>query len=178
MTTDHVHPNFCRVAMLFNAMLSSTDKNIAQYCQAVSALAAGDLIIVIRGEHRGAFKRLQKNFNLAMATMRAVLGRQGIYLFAETAGKFSGAIARFRARRVLYRTSGVEEFKPVISPARVLRLRLARALGIEIPTSQIDTNPTAPNSLLTPLPCRVPGSSAGCPIGLNDIGANLRDAVV
>ncbi|WP_246762830.1 MULTISPECIES: hypothetical protein [unclassified Rhizobium] len=83
----------------------------------------------MRDKHRGAFGQLQKNFNLALATVRTVLGEQGSGPFTEKATKFRRMLAGFRSNGVAFEIRiSDEDSRPIPSPPHDLWLKLADAL--------------------------------------------------
>ncbi|ULJ82031.1 hypothetical protein MF410_28225 (plasmid) [Rhizobium sp. C104] len=72
---------------------------------------------------------MQKNFNLALVTIRTVLGERGSDLFADKAAKFRRMLASFRSNGTAF---GIpvsdEESRPIPSPPHDLWLKLADAL--------------------------------------------------
>jgi hypothetical protein len=130
MSADYIDLDLSFAAANVNDMLSSTDKSIAEFNRAMMTLAAGDTSAEIRGEHRGAFGQLQRNLNLATATLRTVLGNGGANMFRENAANFTRMLGHFRSRwrRTLISVPD-KDSRPVASPARALRQKLARAFG-------------------------------------------------
>jgi len=96
---------------------------------ATAALAQGDLHGSMREKHRGAFGQLQRNFNLAVATFRAVLGEQGADQFADKAAKFRQMLTTFKSNEVSFGLRMSDEgSRPIPSPAHDLWVKLADAL--------------------------------------------------
>lgn len=130
MTANFLNPRLCSAAADINNMLSATEQSLAEFNRAMKSLADGDTTAEIRGDHHGAFDQLQKNINLAAATMRTVLGSEGVNLFSKKAGNFAKMLARFRPRNPPSRLRISDEASlPVASPARALRQKIARAFG-------------------------------------------------
>lgn len=129
MNADYTDPNFRRSAMMLNELMSSIGNNLADFNDAMAALAQGDLHRGMRDKHRGAFGQLQKNFNLALATVRTVLGEQGLDQFSEKATKFRRMLAGVKSKGAAFeiRVSD-EESRPIPSPPHDLWLKLADAL--------------------------------------------------
>ena len=129
MAADYVNPDLNGVAASVNEMLLSADKSIGEFCRAMIALAEGDLAVDIRGDHHGVFEQLQKNVNLAMATLQATLGRQDAELFTDNAVRFSRLLSRFQPDSPPPVRISDQSSRPVASPARALRKKLSRAFG-------------------------------------------------
>ncbi|MFS2178629.1 chemotaxis protein [Rhizobium pisi] len=129
MNTDYADPDLRRSAAILNELIVSIDDNLADFNQATAALAQGDLHGSMREKHRGAFGQLQRNFNLAVATFRAVLGEQGADQFADKAAKFRQMLTTFKSNEVSFglRISD-EDSRPIPSPAHDLWVKLADAL--------------------------------------------------
>ncbi|WP_245449762.1 chemotaxis protein [Rhizobium leguminosarum] len=129
MNADYADPDLRRSAALLNELISSIDDNLCDLNDAMAALAHGDLHGGMRDKHRGAFGQLQKNFNLALATVRTVLGEQGSGRFTEKATKFRRMLAGVRSKDVAFeiRVSD-EDSRPIPSPPHDLWLKLADAL--------------------------------------------------
>ncbi|RUM22143.1 methyl-accepting chemotaxis protein [Rhizobium vallis] len=138
MDADYADPDFCRSAAMLNELIVSIDDNLSDFNRAVAALALGDLQGSMREKHRGAFGQLQRNFNLAVATFRTVLGEQGSDQFTDKATKFRRMLTTFRATEVDFppRISD-EDSRPIPSPAHDLWLKLADALdGLQSDSSK------------------------------------------
>ncbi|WP_246827696.1 chemotaxis protein [Rhizobium croatiense] len=128
MNADYTDPDFGRSATMLNELMSLIDNNLADFNDAMAALAQGDLHRGMRDKHRGAFGPLQKNFNLAMATLRTVLGEQGAERFTNKASKFRRMLTAVGPDETELRPSG-DDSRPVQSPPHDLWLRLAEALN-------------------------------------------------
>jgi len=74
MKADYADPDLSRSATSLNELIVSIGDNFSDFNDAMAALAHGDLHGGMRDKHRGAFGQLQKNFNLALVTIRTVLG--------------------------------------------------------------------------------------------------------
>ncbi len=129
MKADYADPDLSRSAAILNELITSIGDNLADFNDAMAALAHGDLHRGMRDKHRGAFGQLQKNFNLALATVRTVLGEQGSGRFTEKATKFRRMLAGVRSKGAAFeiRVSD-EESRPIPSPPHDLWLKLADAL--------------------------------------------------
>ncbi|MBB2753979.1 UNVERIFIED_ORG: putative secreted acid phosphatase [Rhizobium aethiopicum] len=129
MKADYADPDLSRSAAILNELIVSIGDNLSDFNDAMAALAHGDLHRGMRDKHRGAFGQLQKNFNLALATVRTVLGEQGSGRFTEKATKFRRMLAGVRSKSVAFeiRVSD-EESRPIPSPPHDLWLKLADAL--------------------------------------------------
>ncbi|SCB58938.1 hypothetical protein GA0061105_105410 [Rhizobium aethiopicum] len=77
MSDDYADSDFRRSATILNELVAVIHDNLSDFNAAMAALSQGDLQAGMRDKHRGAFGQLQKNFNLALATVRTVLGEQG-----------------------------------------------------------------------------------------------------
>ncbi|WP_064844754.1 MULTISPECIES: hypothetical protein [unclassified Rhizobium] len=99
MNADYTDPDLRRSAALLNELISSIDDNLSDFNDAMAAFAHGDLRVGMRDKHRGAFRPLQKNFNLAVATIRTVLGERGSERFTDKATKFRRMMAAVRGCR-------------------------------------------------------------------------------
>lgn len=129
MNADYADPDFRRSAAILNQLIASIGDNLHDFNDAMAALAQGDLHRGVRDKHRGAFGPLQKNFNLAMATVRTVLGEQGSDQFTDKAAKFRRMLTAFTRDEVAFeiRVSD-EDSRPIPSPPHDLWLKLADAL--------------------------------------------------
>ncbi|OWV91962.1 chemotaxis protein [Rhizobium sp. N122] len=129
MNADYTDPDLRRSAALLNELISSIDDNLSDFNDAMAAFAHGDLRVGMRDKHRGAFRPLQKNFNLAVATIRTVLGERGSERFTDKATKFRRMMAAVRVNAVVadIRASD-EDSRSVPSPPHDLWLKLAEAL--------------------------------------------------
>ncbi|WHO75292.1 chemotaxis protein [Rhizobium sp. BT03] len=129
MKADYADPDLSRSAAILNELITSIGDNLSDFNDAMAALAHGDLNRGMRDKHRGAFGQLQKNFNLALATVRTVLGEQGSVRFTEKATKFRRMLAGVKSKSVAFeiRVSD-EESRPIPSAPHDLWLKLADAL--------------------------------------------------
>ncbi|NEJ74013.1 chemotaxis protein [Rhizobium phaseoli] len=129
MKADYADTDLSRSAAILNELIMSIGDNLSDFNDAMAALAHGDLHGGMRDKPRGAFGQLQKNFNLALATIRTVLGERGSDQFADKATRFRRMLAGFRSNGVAseIRVSD-EESRPIPSPPHDLWLKLADAL--------------------------------------------------
>ncbi|EJT02376.1 hypothetical protein [Rhizobium sp. CCGE 510] len=129
MKADYADPDLSRSAAILNELIVSIGDNLSDFNDAMAALAHGDLHGGMRDKHRGAFGQLQKNFNLALVTIRAVLGERGSDQFADKATRFRRMLAGFRSNGVAVeiRVSD-EDSRAIPSPPHDLWLKLADAL--------------------------------------------------
>lgn len=129
MNADYADPDLRRSAVILNELISSIDGNLSDFNDAMAAFAQGDLRVSVRAKHRGAFGQLQKNFNLAVATIRSVLGEQGSERFTDKATKFGRMLAAVKSKGITFgvRIPG-EDARPIPSPPHDLWLKLADAL--------------------------------------------------
>jgi len=114
MKADYADPDLSRSATSLNELIVSIGDNFSDFNDAMAALAHGDLHGGMRDKHRGAFGQLQKNFNLALVTIRTVLGERGSDQFADKAAKFRRMLAGFRSNGTAFgiRVSD-EESRPI-----------------------------------------------------------------
>ncbi|PDS75651.1 chemotaxis protein [Rhizobium sp. L43] len=129
MKADYADPDLCRSAAILNQLIVSIGDNLSDFDDAMVALAEGDLHRGMRDKHRGAFGPLQKNFNLAIATVRTVLGEQGSDQFTDKAARFRRMLSSVRSDETAFaiRISD-EDSRPIPSPPHDLWLKLADAL--------------------------------------------------
>ncbi|PDT02486.1 chemotaxis protein [Rhizobium chutanense] len=129
MHADYADPDLGRSAAILNQLIVSIGDNLHDFNDAMAALAQGDLHRRVREKHRGAFGPLQKNFNLAIATVRTVLGEQGSDQFTDRAAKFRRMLTAFTRDETAFaiRISD-EDSRPIPSPPHDLWLKLADAL--------------------------------------------------
>lgn len=130
MDVDYADSDLCRSAATLNELIASIDDNLDDFNRAAAALALGDLHASMREKHRGAFGQLQRNFNLAIATFRTVLGEQGSDQFTDKATKFRRMLATLKSNEVSFELRiSDEDLRPIPSPAHDLWLMLADALN-------------------------------------------------
>ncbi|WP_037093255.1 methyl-accepting chemotaxis protein [Rhizobium leguminosarum] len=129
MKADYADPDLSRSAAVLNELIMSIGDNLSDFNDAMAALAHGDLHKGMRDKHRGAFGQLQKNFNLALVTIRTVLGERGSDQFEDKATKFRRMLAGvgWNVAAFEIRVSD-EESRPIPSPPHDLWLKLADAL--------------------------------------------------
>ncbi|WP_184472936.1 methyl-accepting chemotaxis protein [Rhizobium esperanzae] len=129
MHADYADPDLGRSSAILNQLIASIGDNLQDFNDAMAALAQGDLHRRVREKHRGAFGPLQKNFNLAIATVRTVLGEQGSDQFTDKAAKFRRMLTAFtRDETVFAIRISDEDSRPIPSPPHDLWLKLADAL--------------------------------------------------
>lgn len=130
MSTDYADADFRRSAAILNELIASIDDNLSDFNAAMDALAHGDLQAGMRDKHRGAFGQLQKNFNLALVTIRTVLGERGSDQFADRATTFGRMLAGSAPAEAAYEIrASDEDSRPIPSPPHDLWLKLAEALA-------------------------------------------------
>ncbi|MCX8995841.1 methyl-accepting chemotaxis protein [Rhizobiaceae bacterium BDR2-2] len=102
--------NLDRFAANVNALLNGVETGLTQTGEAVSWLAEGDLTRGMRGEFRGAFADLQRNFNSALDALRAALGdvRANTDQIEANAGELRSA-ADDLSRRTEQQAAALEE---------------------------------------------------------------------
>ena len=130
MSADYADADLRRSAAVLNELIASIDDNLCDFNAAMAALAHGDLHAGMRDKHRGAFGQLQKNFNLALVTIRKVLGERGSDRFTDRATKFRRMLAGSASTELAYEVrASDEDSRPIPSPPHDLWLKLAEALA-------------------------------------------------
>ena len=129
MKADYADPDLSRSAVILNELITSIGDNLSDFNDAMAALAQGDLHRGMRDKHRGAFGQLQKNFNLALVTIRTVLGERDSDRFTDRATKFRRTLAGSGSTELAYEVrASDEDSRPIPSPPHDLWLKLADAL--------------------------------------------------
>lgn len=130
MGADYTDADLRRSAAILNELIASIDDNLSDFNAAMAALADGDLEAGLRDKHRGTFGQLQKNFNLALVTIRRVLGEQGSDQFADRATKFSRMLAGSVSTEGAFEIRAADrDSRPISSPPHDLWLKLAESLA-------------------------------------------------
>ncbi|AVA25703.1 hypothetical protein [Rhizobium sp. NXC24] len=130
MAEGYDDPNLDRIAIAVNRMVWTIEEGVLEINRVTEALANGDLSASMRGQLRGSIGQIQRNVNLAMATIRSTLKVAGAAQFEQSASRAARMIARFKRRAALPKIAVSDgSSMPVASPARALRRKVMRAFG-------------------------------------------------
>ncbi|MGY5810785.1 hypothetical protein ACXHXG_24135 [Rhizobium sp. LEGMi198b] len=130
MAEGYDDPNLDRAAIAVNRMVWTLEEGVLEINRVTEALANGDLSASMRGQFRGSIGQIQRNVNLAMATIRSTLNVSRAAQFEQSASRAARMIARFKRRTALPKIAVSDgSSMPVASPARALRRKVMRAFG-------------------------------------------------